>query len=438
MAEQLRRQALQDPLTGLPNRRLIDTELERALARAARTSSSVGLVLCDVDYFKSVNDALGHPAGDDLLIAVAERLRTLVRPADTVGRLGGDEFVVLCEDLHEARELGVLTDRIQSALRGVYRVAGQELVVTATVGAAFASSSATPSDLLGEADTALYEAKRAGRDRAQVFDQRVHRRNRDRATRQRSLRHGIDRGELVLHYQPKVCLSTGRPVAAEALVRWQHPTDGLLPPYDFLPLAEESLLIVDIGEWVMREAMLDAAAWLAHEDAPDGEAHPTVNINVSGRHLTHPSLLAHLDAALERSGLEPTRVELEITETVLLQDLEMAAHILETVRDRGIGVALDDFGTGYSSLTWLQRLPVDTVKLDRSFIADLLSPQGGYATDILGGVTALAHAMGKQVIAEGVETREQHEYLVSLGCDLAQGYLYGRPVPESPFRLRTA
>ena len=432
LADQLRRQALHDPLTGLPNRRLIDAELERALARTERTKGCVGLVLCDVDYFKTVNDAFGHPVGDQLLVAVAERLRELVRPADTVGRLGGDEFVVICEDLHEPHELPALTSRIQASLRGVYHVADQELPVTVTVGASCASTTVTPSDLLGEADTALYEAKRAGRDRAQVFDQRVHRRNRARATRQRALRRAIDQHELVLHYQPKICLRTGRAVAAEALIRWQHPTDGLLGPYDFLPLAEESLLIVDIGEWVMREAMRDAARWRQPADGVQGED-PTVNINVSGRHLTHPALLRHLDAALETSGLDPTRVELEITETVLLRDLELAGRILQRVRDRGIGIALDDFGTGYSSLTWLQRLPVDTVKLDRSFIADLLSPQGGYATDILGGVTALAHAMGKVVIAEGVENRQQHEYLVGLGCDLAQGYLYGRPSPESPF-----
>jgi diguanylate cyclase (GGDEF)-like protein/PAS domain S-box-containing protein len=438
MADQLRGQALHDPLTGLPNRRLIDAELQRALARTERGAGCVGLVLCDVDYFKSVNDSYGHPAGDDLLIAVTQRLRGLVRPSDTVGRLGGDEFVVLCEDLHVPEEMVPLTRRLQAALRGVYRVGDHDVPVTVTVGASCASSSSTPTELLGEADTALYEAKRAGRDRVQVFDQRVHRRNRDRLTRQGALRRAIELDELVLHYQPKICLATGRAVAAEALIRWQHPTDGLLPPYDFLPLAEESLLIVDIGEWVMRRAMQDAVRWLPPLDAPAGEARPTVDINVSGRHLTHPSLLRHLDAALDASGLDPTRVELEITETVLLQDLELARGVLEAVRERGIGIALDDFGTGYSSLTWLQRLPVDTVKLDRSFIADVLSPEGGYGTDIVAGVTDLAHAVGKTVIAEGVETQEQHELLVGLGCDLAQGYLYGRPSPESPFPLTSA
>ena len=452
LADQLRVQALHDPLTGLPNRRLIDAELERALERADPTRGVVGLVLCDVDYFKSVNDALGHPAGDELLVQVGQRLRTLVRPSDTVGRLGGDEFVVICEDLQEPGELVDLTARLHDALRGVYRVGEQDLPVTATVGASGATPSTTATQLLSEADTALYEAKRAGRDGSQVFDQRVHHRNRARATRQRALRSGIEQGELVLHYQPKVHLQTGCVVAAEALVRWQHPTDGLLLPYDFLPIAEESLLVVDLGRWVMRRAMQDAAQWRmpSPQAVPgpvtqDGRVAPTerrllpgntlpvVNINLSGRHLTHPALLDHLDEAIEASGLDPTQVELEITETVVLQDLENTARILRTVRDRGFGVALDDFGTGYSSLTWLQRLPVDTVKLDRSFVVDLLSPEGGYGPDILGSVTALAHALGKAVVAEGVEQPEQHDYLVGLGCDLAQGYLYGRPVPGSPF-----
>ncbi len=359
---------------------------------------------------------------------------------------------MVCEDLADPAELVHLTRRLHDALRGVYRVGEQDLPVTATVGASCATASTTPTQLLSEADTALYEAKRAGRDGSQVFDQRVHHRNRARATRQQALRSGVEQGQLVLHYQPKVHLRSRRVVAAEALVRWQHPTDGLLLPYDFLPIAEESLLVVDVGRWVLRRAMQDAARWRmpAAEQAPGavtpggrvGPAErgvlpdnplPVVNINLSGRHLTHPGLLDHLDEALDVSGLDPTQVELEITETVVLQDLEKTARILQTVRDRGFGVALDDFGTGYSSLTWLQRLPVDTVKLDRSFVVDLLSPEGGYGPDILGSVTALAHALGKTVVAEGVEQPEQHDYLVGLGCDLAQGYLYGRPVPASPF-----
>ncbi|WNB85404.1 EAL domain-containing protein [Cellulomonas sp. ATA003] len=438
LAEQLREQALHDPLTGLPNRRYVDAELARALARTARTPGEVGLILCDVDYFKSVNDALGHPAGDELLVQVAQRLRRLVRPSDTVGRLGGDEFIVVCEDLHDAGELTALTARLHDGLRSVYCLDGHDLPVTVTVGASAASSSTTATELLSEADSALYEAKRAGRDGAQVFDERVHRRGRDRAIRQQALRRGVGAGELVLHYQPKIDLRTGMAVAAEALVRWQHPTDGLLLPSDFLPLAEESALIVDVERWVLRTAMCHAARWVPvpppAQGGPLDRPLPLVNINLSGRHLTHPALLDHLDEALEASGLDPSRVELEITETVLVTDLDAAARILRAVRDRGFGVALDDFGTGYSSLTWLQRLPVDTVKLDRSFIADLLSPEG-YAPDILGSVTALAHALGKQVVAEGVERPEQHDYLVGLGCDLAQGYLYGRPTADSPFVL---
>ncbi|WP_146905746.1 putative bifunctional diguanylate cyclase/phosphodiesterase [Cellulomonas aerilata] len=433
LADQLRRQALQDPLTGLPNRRLIDAELERALGRTERTPGRVGLLLCDVDYFKGVNDALGHPAGDQLLVQVAERLRAVVRPADTVGRLGGDEFVVIAEDLRSPHELSALTRRLQGALRGMYRVGGHDLPVTVTLGASCSTGDATPSSLLSEADTALYEAKRAGRDRSQLFDRRAHGRSRDRVVRQAALSTAVDDGQLVLHYQPKVDLRSGTPVAAEALVRWQHPTQGLLMPGAFLPLAEEGALVVDLGRWVLEAAMRAAAAWTWSGTPGTELPAPAVDINVSGRHLTHPSMLEHLDRALRTSGIDPARVELELTETVLLQDLEMAGRILAGVRDRGVRIALDDFGTGYSSLTWLQRLPVDTVKLDRSFIADLLSDSGGFGPDILGSVTSLAHALGKNVIAEGVETRAQHEYLVGLGCDQAQGYYYGRPAPETPF-----
>jgi diguanylate cyclase (GGDEF)-like protein/PAS domain S-box-containing protein len=437
LADQLRQQALQDPLTGLPNRRLIDSEIQRALSRAARSGGCVGLVMCDVDYFKSVNDALGHPVGDELLMQVAERLRTVVRPADTVGRLGGDEFVVVAEDLHEQAELVVLTQRVQRAVRGMYRVGGHDLAVTVTLGASCSGPGTTPTALLTEADTALYEAKRAGRDRSQVFDQKAHRRSRDRAVRQAALRTAVDAGQLVLHYQPKVDLRTGRAVSAEALVRWQHPTDGLLLPGSFLPLAEESLLVVDLGEWVLAAAMREAVGWHLPDGARADGRGPGIDINISGRHLMHPSLLDHLDRALRSSGIDPARVELEITETVLLQDLEMTGRVLAGVRERGVRIALDDFGTGYSSLTWLQRLPVDTVKLDRSFIADLLSTEGGFGPDILGSVTSLARALGKTVIAEGVETRAQHDYLVGLGCDQAQGYFYGRPAAESPFPRTT-
>jgi EAL domain-containing protein (putative c-di-GMP-specific phosphodiesterase class I) len=232
-------------------------------------------------------------------------------------------------------------------------------------------------------------------------------------------------------------------------VRWQHPTEGLLLPGRFLPLAEESLLVVDLGEWVLGAAMREAVGWRWPDDGRVGEggpvdgaaeerSAPAIDINVSGRHLTHPAFLDHLDRALESTGIEPARVELELTETILLQDLEMTGRILAGVRERGVRIALDDFGTGYSSLTWLQRLPVDTVKLDRSFIADLLSSEGGFGPDILGSVTALAQALGKKVIAEGVETQTQHEYLMGIGCDQAQGYFYGRPAEASPFPRTTA
>ena len=436
LAEQLRTQALEDPLTGLPNRRHIDAEVQRALLRTERTGACAGIVLCDVDHFKRVNDTWGHPAGDELLCLVAHRLRTVVRPTDTVGRLGGDEFVVVCEELSDPAELDAVTTRIQEALRGVYSVDGRDLAVTVTIGASCGDHTSSATELLSEADTALYEAKRTGRDRSQVFDHKVHLRSRDRTAKETALRRSVADGDLRLHFQPTVDLRSHAVTGAEALLRWQHPTRGLVHPAAFLPLAEESSLIVDIGRWVLGAAMAQAATW--HHPANGSTsaaapAPPAVSINVSGRHLTHPGLLQHLDEALSASGLDPHRVELEITETVVLQDLDLTGRVLREVRARGMRVALDDFGTGYSSLTWLQRLPVDTVKLDRSFIADLLSSGDSHTHDILRGVTSLAHALGKRVVAEGVETTEQHAMVLTLGCDHAQGFLYGRPAPGDPF-----
>lgn len=437
LAEQLRTQALEDPLTGLPNRRHIDAEVQRALQRTERSGACAGIILCDVDHFKRVNDTLGHPAGDELLCLVAHRLRAVVRPTDSVGRLGGDEFVVVCEDLADPGELAAVTARIQEALRGTYSVEGRDLAVTVTLGASCGDHTSTGTELLSEADTALYEAKRTGRDRSQVFDHKVHLRSRDRTAKEAALRRAVDDGALRLHYQPTVDLGTHVVTGAEALLRWQHPTQGLVLPGAFLPLAEETGLIVDIGRWVLATAMTQAASWRRPADGTPGvAAPPAVSINVSGRHLTHPGLLQHLDDALASSGLDPVRVELEITETVVLQDLDLTGRVLGEVRARGLRVALDDFGTGYSSLTWLQRLPVDTVKLDRSFIADLLSSDDGHTHDILRGVTSLAHALGKSVVAEGVETVEQHARVLMLGCDRAQGFLYGRPAPGNPLARR--
>ncbi|MDT0164582.1 EAL domain-containing protein [Actinotalea sp. AC32] len=430
--ERLRTQALEDALTGLPNRRSVDAELARALARTEREDALVGVVLCDVDAFKTVNDAFGHPAGDALLAQVAERLRGCVRPADVVGRLGGDEFVVVCEDLDDAAGLETVTSRMRTALRGTYDVAGRELEMTFTIGASAGRHPATGTRLLSEADTALYDAKRAGRDRGQVFDAAVHLRHSRRVTLERDLRAALHDGGLRVYFQPKVALGSDVAVAAEALVRWEHPQEGLLAPAAFLPVAEESALVVALDAWVFETALTAAAAWRL-DGRPTASGLPAVNVNVSGRHLTHPDLLAHLDRALEVSGIDPARVELEVTETVLLRDLDDVRAILLDVRERGVRIALDDFGTGYSSLTWLQRLPVDTVKLDRSFVGDLLSPGRSPALDILGSVTDLAHALGKQVVAEGVETRAQRDHLVALGCDFGQGYLFGRPEPASPF-----
>ncbi|GAB7190495.1 EAL domain-containing protein [Kineococcus sp. NUM-3379] len=427
LADRLRRDALHDPLTGLPNRRLLTAELERAVARTQRDDSSVGVVLCDVDHFKAVNDALGHPAGDELLHAIAGRLRHAVRPADVVARIGGDEFVVLAEDLSAdpatgRAELAALAARVRGAVRGSYLLSGHETVVTTTMGGAVGRYPVPTGDLVAEADAALYEAKRFGRDRCEVFDEDLHRRHRERADLEVGLRRALGGGELQMHYQPQVDVATGRTVGAEALLRWIHPDRGILLPGEFLPLAEESGLIVDLGAWVLTAAMTGAAGW----EAEDGGTAPYVTINLSGRQVVHPTLLQHIDAALASSGIEPSRVEVEITESVAMGNPGVIDRVLHAVRDKGIGIALDDFGTGWSSLASLRRLPVDTVKLDRSFIVDLDAVDEPGHT-VVEAVTSLAHALGKTVIAEGVETPAQHLALVDLGCDRAQGFLYGAP-----------
>ncbi|WP_345710655.1 putative bifunctional diguanylate cyclase/phosphodiesterase, partial [Kineococcus glutinatus] len=429
LAERLRQEALHDPLTGLPNRRLFDEELERALACTERDGTGLGVVFCDLDHFKAVNDGLGHPVGDELLRAVAARLRGSVRPSDVVARIGGDEFVVLAVGLTPqagSEELSALAGRIRAAVRGEYRLGPREVVLTATLGAAAGTWPRAAADVLADADAALYEAKRSGRDRVEVFDDGMHRRAAERLDLGAALRRALGGGELQVHYQPQVDVVTGRTSGAEALLRWVHPERGVLPAGQFLPMAEESGLMVDVGAWVLTAAMTGAAGWRGEQGPP-----PRVTINLSRRQLAHPGLLDDIEAALEVSGIEPPRVEFEVTEQVVLGDVRTSERVLPAVRARGFGIALDDFGTGYSSLTWLQRLPVDTVKLDRSVIEPLAAEAGSAAaTDgrrTVGAVTTFAHALGRTVTAEGVETAQQHRALRDLGCDSAQGFLYGRP-----------
>jgi diguanylate cyclase (GGDEF)-like protein len=429
--------ALHDPLTGLANRGLLMEQLGQALARARRRPGSVAVLFLDLDRFKVVNDSLGHAVGDDLLVEVARRLERVMRSADTVARLGGDEFVVLAEDVAGVDEAFTLARRLRQAIAAPIPVGpGQRVVVTASVGIALSTPgtdgageepvvAATPSSLLWNADIAMYRAKDTGRDRAQLFEDGFRADSLGRFRSEAMLRRALDHDGLLLHYQPLVDLTTGALAGAEALVRLHDPERGLIPPAEFIPVAEETGLIVPLGAWVVVEAAAQAAAWQALQplDAPP----LTVSINLSGRQLTTPGFAVEVGAAIARSGADASHLCFEITENTLLDATGSGVATLERLKELGVRLAIDDFGTGHSSLTWLRRLPADFLKVDRTFVAGLGTDPGD--TAIVRAVLDLGEALGLTTIAEGVETAGQLEALRDLGCRWAQGHHLARPGP---------
>ena len=422
MAE-LAHQALHDALTGLPNRALLLDRLDQALAQSARTGSAVAVLFLDLDRFKLVNDSRGHAAGDQLLVRVAERLRQVVRPADTVARFGGDEFVVICQDAGVVGHAMHVADRVADAFRSPFPLGADDMFLNVSIGIATSDGRTSPAELLRNADAAMYQAKELGRGRCEFFDETMRTEAAARLDLQTALHWAITRQEMQVHYQPVVDLRTGVPVGVEALARWAHPTKGLVGPTDFVKLAEESGLIVPIDVSVLEQATKECVGWPA---GPTGIA-LKVSANLSIHHLRHPDLLDNVRSVLDRSGLEPSSLCLELTESVLLEDVDRHMRTLLELRALGVRLAIDDFGTGFSSLTYLKRFPVDAVKIDRSFVAGL----GTDASDtaIVRSVIDLAHALSLQVVAEGVERREQLDLLQSLGCDVAQGFLFAPPLP---------
>ena len=420
LQEALAHQAFHDDLTGLPNRALFSDRLEHALSR--RDHGPVAVVYCDLDDFKVVNDSLGHAAGDRLLSEVAQRIRGLLRPSDTAARLGGDEFAVLLEDVGgEAGALQV-AQRLLAALRQPLDLGSTVVFPQASVGVAVSTdASTTAEELLRRADTAMYAAKGGGKDTVTVFRPRLDAAQRGRLELRADLQAALERDELELHYQPTVDLATGALAGVEALVRWRHPRRGLVPPGEFIPLAEDSGLIVPIGRWVLAEASRQAVAW---ERAHGSRA--TISVNLSGRQLALPEVVDDVRRALADSGLDPRRLLLEITESVLLEETPELGDRLEALKDLGVRLAVDDFGTGYSSLAYLQRLPVDVLKIDKAFV-DALG-DGAEQQALAETIVTLARMMRLQAVAEGVERGEQARVLRSLGCDLAQGYLFARPL----------
>jgi diguanylate cyclase (GGDEF)-like protein/PAS domain S-box-containing protein len=420
--EELVRLAFHDELTGLPNRALALDRIGQALAISRRTRQPVGVLFVDLDGFKVVNDTIGHYAGDATLVAVAERLTGLVRPGDTLARLGGDEFVMLCPGADGAAA-AIVARRVLHALGQPFTVYGRTIDLTASIGIAISDGADDPMRLVENADTAMYDAKRAGRDRFAIFDPDERTSQLNRLATEFALRRAVERNELVLHYQPEIDLATGKVVGVEALVRWQRYDGKLVPPSDFIPLAEETGLIVVIGRWVIEEACRQVSRWEAQGAGPDLR----VWVNVSARQLGQPDLVPTVQAAIRAARIRPQSLCLEITESALMEDAEAAAAQLDQLRSLGISLGVDDFGTGYSSLAYLNRFPLDVLKIDRSFVARL--DADSEAETIVAAIIDLAHALDLVVIAEGVETEAQLAVLRRLDCDQAVGFYFSHPLP---------
>jgi diguanylate cyclase (GGDEF)-like protein/PAS domain S-box-containing protein len=423
--QQLTRLAFHDQLSGLPNRALFLDRLEHALGSASREHLQVAVLFVDLDNFKVVNDSLGHEAGDQLLVEVANRLQVCLRAGDTVARLGGDEFTLLLEEVAHEDAATLAAERIAEVLRTPIRLNERDVVISASIGIALSGARRDrPEDLLRNADLAMYQAKASGKGRHAMFDLGMNRRALERMELETDLRHALERGQLRVYYQPIVCLATGRTEEVEALVRWEHPQRGLVMPLEFIPIAEETGLIVPIGQWVLEEACRQTSTWQA--GVP--EAHSmVVSVNLSARQFKHPQLAADIALAVRTTGLDPCRLKLEITESVVMDNAETAVATLHGLKALGIQLAIDDFGTGYSSLSALKRFPVDTLKIDRSFVDGI--GQDAQDTAIVRSVVSLAKILGLRVTAEGIETAAQAAKLTALGCEQGQGYLFARPMP---------
>jgi diguanylate cyclase (GGDEF)-like protein len=425
--EQLTRQAFRDALTGLPNRALFMDRLSHGLTRARRRHEHVAVLFLDLDRFKVINDTLGHTVGDQLLVEVSNRIGSSLRPGDTVARLGGDEFGLLLEDVADSETAEAVALRIEAELAKPLSFEGREVFVTASIGIALSSERlGTPEEVLRDADLAMYHAKAKGKARHEIFDGSMSAPALDRMDLEMDLRSAISRHEFRLHYQPILRLDTGQITEVEALIRWQHEKRGLLQPDAFIGLTEETGLIVPIGQWVLGEACRQARAWqIEFPRTP-----PLImSVNLSAKQFQHPRLVEEITEVLSTTGLEPGCLKLEITESVVMQDAPATLAKLRELKDLGIRLAIDDFGTGYSSLGYLKRFPVDTLKIDRSFVKGL-SHEGGDSA-IVRAVVTVAKSLNMDVTAEGIETDAQRLELKALGCDQGQGFLFARPAaPE--------
>ncbi len=427
----LEHQALHDALTGLANRSLFRDRMQHAHNRLERSGGCYAVLMLDLDNFKTVNDSLGHAAGDDLLVRVAERLTASIGSGDTAARLGGDEFAILLEDLADASDASNAAERLRTALRAPFLIAGRTLTVTATIGVASSIGANAAADVSRNADVALYVGKADGKDRHEVFTDAMYVSTLERLTLEQDLRAGIGRGELVLLYQPKVDARTGMLMGVEALVRWNHPSRGLVSPDQFIPIAEQSGLINEMDTWVLTAACRQAQAW-----AHSGIDPVPVAVNVSGRSLSTCKLLERVLDALQETGLDPRLLELEITESAAVPQQGDVLGLLQTIRGLGVRVAIDDFGTGYSVLSRLLKFPVDTLKIDLSFTRAITADH--QSAPIVDAMIAMGLSLGLKVVAEGVETEVQRRYLASRHCTELQGYLISRPITPDEVVARFA
>ena len=417
--------AFHDDLTSLPNRRMLDQCLDQALSRHRRAGSQLAILFMNLNRFKVINDSLGRKVGDFLLRQVADRLRTQSRRGDTVARVGGDQFALLTENHDNLMDITTCAQRLIEKLNAPYVLGRKDCQVTLSIGiSVFPSDGSDSQALLKAADVAMYGAKAAGQNNFLYYSPSMNVHTVERLELESDLSRALERGELLLHYQPKVEIMTGRITGTEALLRWKHPLRGLVPPSAFIPLAEETGLIVPIGEWVLATACARTKAW-----QDQGLTKLTVAVNLSARQFADPLLLPKLTRVIHASGLEPSSLELEITESMVMSYGDCAVFVLEKLKSIGVQIAIDDFGTGYSSLAYLKRFPIDTLKVDRSFIRDIPADSGD--KNITRAIIALAHSLKLKVVAEGVETADQLKFLRAQRCDTVQGYLLYRPLPEA-------
>ena len=417
-----------DPLTGLPNRLLLQSRLQHALERAERHGARVAVLYIDLDRFKNVNDSLGHPVGDTLLDALAQRLLGRLRDEDTLGRLGGDEFLLILENAKRPEDAANMAQALIALLEKPFSLpGGHEVYVGASIGISlFPEDGTSVTELVQHADVAMYKAKEMGRNTCSFYTPALTHAANERLEMEARLRRALQQNEFVLHYQPQVDMATGAVAGCEALLRWNDPERGMIPPDRFVPLAEETGLIVPIGDWVLAEACSQARVW-----REQGLPVPSISVNISTRQLRQPGFAGSVAQALQASGLEPERLKLELTESMIMHHEEHAEGLLRELKTLGVRLSIDDFGTGYSSLAYLKRFPIDELKIDRSFVQDLTDDSNDM--EIAAAIISMAHSLRLNVVAEGVETSAQREFLAAQGCQSFQGFLVSRPVPAAEF-----